>query len=122
MRRIPRSLLAVLAFVAVLGGVSAPAGAEELPPGFTDGRPVGEEPGLPSPVGDAAAPMDVGAEAAAVTERYFGQGAYDAVRTAVAATSRSCPISERRAHRARAGAGVQGVVGRHHARPPRRRP
>jgi len=96
MHRTPRFLLAVLVLAALLGGVPAPAGGEELPPGFTDGRPVGEEPGTPEPGTPEPAPpasADGGAEAAAATQRYFGQGAYDAVRAAVAATSRPCSIT-----------------------------
>ena len=71
--------VALLSLAAVCPSVAA----DELPPGFTDGRPVGEE------LGGAA-----GTEAVvAATERYFGQEAYNAVRAAVTATSRPCTIS-----------------------------
>lgn len=64
--------------------VAVPAGAEDLPPGFTDGLPVGEELGTP----------DQRVAVAAATTRYFGAEAYVAVRSAVAATTRTCTISD----------------------------
>jgi hypothetical protein len=71
-------------FAAVVLGLLSPAVAvgEELPTGFTDGRPVGEEQGTSaSQVGTAAA-----------TTRYFGAEPFEAVRDAVDATPRDCTI------------------------------
>jgi hypothetical protein len=92
MRRIPRSLAALFVLASFVGGAVSPVGAQELPPGFTDGVPVGAE---PEPGAGTAAPatQPSSAETAATTQRYFGDGAYAAVRTAVAATSRPCTIS-----------------------------
>ncbi len=75
----------------VLAGLSAGAvaGAGELPPGFTDGQPVGAE---PAPTVAVVAAGDVGP--AAATQRYFGAEAYLAIRSSVSATTRSCPITD----------------------------
>ncbi|MEQ1786856.1 MAG: VCBS repeat-containing protein [Acidimicrobiales bacterium] len=86
--RWPNPLLAVVALVLGLMAVTgATVAAQDLPPGFTDGQPVGAP--------DGAAPSDAGAAAVspAATQRYFGSGAFDAVRDAVIATPRSCAIS-----------------------------
>jgi hypothetical protein len=91
MRRFPPSLisLSVAVFAAVALGAVAPAGADELPPGFTDGKPVGSEEAQTSP----ASPVPQrSAEAAATTDRYFGEGPFQAVVDAVHATPRSCTL------------------------------
>lgn len=91
MRWTTRTSLAALALalgVPLLGT----AGAEELPPGFTDGIPVGDAEGA-APTATASARAG-GAAPAAATERYFGDGAYEAVRSAVAATARPCSITD----------------------------
>src|SRR5688572_19558536 len=80
--------LLVTALVLVLGGPALPALGEELPPGFTDGRPVGGPPEGRRAETTAAAEAE-----ASSTERYFGAGAFTAVRDAVAATSRPCAIT-----------------------------
>jgi hypothetical protein len=80
MRRSSRIALCAAVALGLLGPTMA--SAEELPVGFTDGLPVGEEPGS-----EAGA---VGT--AAVTTRYFGAGPFQAVRDAVDATPRSCTI------------------------------
>lgn len=81
-------LLAAACLALAAFTVGEAAGADELPPGFTDGQPVGGEElaaeAMPAPaVGTAAA-----------TERYFGAEAYAAIRASVAATSRRCTISD----------------------------
>jgi hypothetical protein len=90
MRWIPRTLAVVALAAGSTLSVAAPAQADDLPPGFTDGQPVGasEQQSAPAP----SQPQE--AAAAAATERYFGEGAYDAVRDAVADTNRSCTISD----------------------------
>ena len=89
MRFPSRVLLALLALLAAAPlALGASVAAQELPPGFTDGRPVGgDEAGEPSA-------QQQGASAAATTQRHFGDEAYAAVRAAVTATSRSCTISD----------------------------
>jgi hypothetical protein len=90
----PRTLAALLVMVLAVAP-AAHAVAEELPPGFTDGQPVGEPPepdDRARTLAESAAPAGE-AQTAATTERYFGEGAWNAVRTAVAATPRSCSIS-----------------------------
>lgn len=89
MRWPSRLLVASCALVATLMAAGAVATAEELPPGFTDGRPVGEEEG-----GSATASDGGTMGTAAVTERYFGEEPYAAVRSAVSATSRTCSITD----------------------------
>lgn len=88
MRSLVRTTVAAAALVAALVAGATVAVAEDLPPGFTDGRPVGEEEGGPTQ------PRQQSASAAATTERYFGREAYEAVRAAVQGTSRSCYISD----------------------------
>lgn len=111
-RRGLRRLAAAAIALASLAPAVAPtaAGAQEAgdpppidpvdvpPPGAVDGWPVGSDepwPGEPTADADGA---DPGAEAgdlapAAATVRYFGDGAYQAIRQAVVATSRPCTIS-----------------------------
>ena len=83
-----RLLVAASALLVWTVAASGVATAQDLPAGFTDGQPVGEEDGgtVIAPTGDA--------EAAAATQRYFGDGAYAAVRGAVSATTRSCTITD----------------------------
>jgi hypothetical protein len=88
MRR-PSALLTAACLLVATLTAGAVASADELPTGFTDGRPVGADD--PS---ESAPAVAAGVGTAAVTERYFGQEAYVAVRTAVAGTSRSCTISD----------------------------
>lgn len=89
MRPPTHTVLALCALlVATLLLAAAPALAEDLPPGFTDGRPVGDaDGGSPEPASEPAV-------AAAVTQRYFGAEAFDSIRASVTATSRGCPITD----------------------------
>ena len=96
MRRFPpssiaRPLAALVAAAAVSVGALAQAGAQELPPGFTDGKPVGSAEAKSSPASPTSASPQGSAEAAA-TERYFGRGAFDAVQSAVAAITPPCAL------------------------------
>lgn len=99
MRRLtPLALLVAVVATAVL--LPAVAVAQEqppdLPPGFTDGTPVGGDDPAPATAGNGLTPeATVGAEGVqpAALTRYFGDGAYAAVRASVAATSRSCSIT-----------------------------
>lgn len=87
-----RSLAIGTAIILAIGlsvAGATPAAPEELPPGFTDGRPVGDEAG-----GTDARLGTAEAGPAATTTRYFGAGAFDAVRAAAVGTSRSCQISD----------------------------
>ena len=81
------SLVTTLLVVAALLAGSTVARADELPPGFTDGRPVGEEIGGPPIAGREGAPT-------ATTQRYFGDEAFAAVQASALATTRTCPISD----------------------------
>ena len=102
--RSPRALAALIVLTLAAAPVAV-AGAEELPPGFTDGRPVGappsDDPVAAGPGGARTRTAEAGsstedqtAAAAATTERYFGEGAWNAVRTAVANTPRACTMSD----------------------------
>lgn len=84
----PRLRTLAPAALVLLQVLAPPVAAQDLPPGFTDGRPVGEEEGTP----ETARASQV--SAAAATQRYFGEEAYAAIRTSVSATSRSCPITD----------------------------
>ena len=88
MRRTRRFLLTSCLLVAAIVMEVAPAGAEDLPPGFTDGRPVGEELG-----GPPTASRPAGGPAA-VTQRYFGAEAFAAVQASATETARTCPITD----------------------------
>ena len=85
-RRPLRFVIATVGVALVLG--ATPATGEELPPGFTDGVPVGAEAGTTPAAGTS------GTVQVAATQRHFGAGAYGAVRFAVAATTRTCTISD----------------------------
>ena len=114
----PRLVAACVLLASLAAGVTA--GAEELPPGFTDGHPVGADAVADGPDGLGHAEPRRGT--AAVTERYFGAGG---LRRRPRRGRRHLPHLHdlrRRAHRPRAGARVQGVVGRHHRRHGARRP
>ena len=87
MRRHPLPLV-VATFAAALVLGATPAAGEELPPGFTDGTPVGSREAATAPAAGTRH------RRARRHQRYFGQGAYAAVRDAVAGTSRSCTISD----------------------------
>ena len=99
-RRWPRLLAVTVVALALLASVAPLAAADdavpndevpnsEAPPGATDGIPVGTWEGEPvdGPVEDS------GATTAAVTQRYFGADAFHAIEDAVAATSRTCSVS-----------------------------
>ena len=69
-----------------------PAAGLDLPPGFTDGQPVGgtDAPSSAVPVapsGAAAGTSAVGTSASSTT-RYFGEGPWTAIEAATAATDR----------------------------------
>lgn len=95
-RRWPR-LVAVLALCAsVLVGVvplaDAAATDEVLgtaPVGATDGVPVGS---WDAPIDASVAPQ--GGSTAAVIQRYFGRGAFEAIQRSVAATNRTCSVPD----------------------------
>jgi len=87
-------LLAGLAVLAAGGPAAAQEAPEPLPPGFVDGDPVGGEEVQDEPSAEARAQAGSGLQAAAVTQRYFGAGAYAAVRASVTATARPCAISD----------------------------
>ena len=82
-----------------LGLMTSAASAEDLPAGFTDGHPVGEEQGTPY-LAPAAAPATAtaattaAATTTATTTRYFGAGAYESLRASVVAITRPCTISD----------------------------
>ena len=88
-------LSACLAWASI---TSAAAGAQEpapdLPPGFTDGRPVGGD--APEASAGARSSTDTSTTSVETTDtmRYFGEETYAAVRASVAATSRSCAITD----------------------------
>ncbi len=90
-------LSAFLAWGSITSAAAA-AGAQEpppdLPPGFTDGRPVGGD--APEPSAGARSSGDASTASVETTDtmRYFGEEAYAAVRASVAATSRSCSITD----------------------------
>ncbi|MFN8019746.1 MAG: hypothetical protein U0P45_16750 [Acidimicrobiales bacterium] len=99
-----RPLLVALAALLVLGLLPGRATAgpadEPLPPGFTDGVPVGGDAG---PVdggnattggtsGDATTSSE--ATTSASGTKYFGQGPWEAISASVAATSRPCSMSD----------------------------
>lgn len=100
MRRTITTLLLCSVLVAVSAAGPSRASAQdppgsELPPGFTDGEPVGgtELPAKDVPVDDGGsapvpAPGDGSTRAASTTTRYFGQGPWDAINAATAATPR----------------------------------
>ncbi|QXC62570.1 VCBS repeat-containing protein [Aquihabitans sp. G128] len=76
------------------GGDAGLAGAADLPPGFTDGEPVGgteaPDPDLPvaSPAPAGEAPTARTSAASSTTLRYFGDGPWAAINAATDATSR----------------------------------
>jgi hypothetical protein len=100
-RQWPRRLALGLLATALVLGVSPLAVAADdtdglngvAPPGATDGVPVGSwddpaEPAGEPPAGESAATT------AAVTQRHFGADAFAAIEDSVAATSRTCTISD----------------------------
>ncbi|MCU1371992.1 MAG: hypothetical protein JWO77_3186 [Ilumatobacteraceae bacterium] len=89
-------LLAVQAVPAPISAQrTAPDPVAELPPGFTDGEPVGSAdapPPAPSAGADAAPGRPPGSRV--TNQRYFGREPWQAVRASASATSRSCTISD----------------------------
>lgn len=101
-----RRPVAAVAAAAIAGALLVPVSAvpavaglgADLPEGFVDGVPVGEE--QPASGADQGRePVGGRPEAstqakASSTARWFGRGPFDALRAAVAATSRPCTISD----------------------------
>ncbi|MCB1038317.1 MAG: VCBS repeat-containing protein [Acidimicrobiales bacterium] len=95
----PRPAVVAVLLVALVGmsspsaasaesvGGSPSAVASDLPPGFTDGEPVG-------PTDDPPAPSEAPTTSATPTVRYFGRDPWNAIRSASAATTRTCAVSD----------------------------
>lgn len=107
MRRLPVLLLVALLAVCLVGPTEAssaepaPSDPVDLPPGFTDGVPVGtsDAPSSEAPVVAAdgttasSSTRDADTSARATTTKYFGQGPWDALTQAAAATPRCTGLS-----------------------------
>ncbi len=72
-----------------------PAAGLGLPPGFTDGTPVGgrDVPASDVPLATASAARSAGASTNAALVRYFGQGPWDAIQAASAVTARCADLT-----------------------------